>query len=148
MGLVLIVPWSATTAQAQDSAGDLGEPRPGAAAREHEPAAEPPPPPPGRRGRGAGGRTPRPPPDYPTEDGGFVRGGRYPLDPGSVALLETQGFRISSRVATKLRVLDRNFAALAARGGSSIVDGILSIITGGLAITFAVIIDEEALSTY
>ncbi len=55
---------------------------------------------------------------------------------------------IPSRVATRLRVLDADFAYLAGRGGSRIVDGVLSIVTGGLSITLGIIIKTENLSEY
>jgi hypothetical protein len=60
--------------------------------------------------------------------------------PGS--RLDDGGLRIPSAIATRLRALDSDFQALAARGGSSIVDGILSILAGGLSITMGILIGD------
>jgi hypothetical protein len=53
------------------------------------------------------------------------------------------GVRIPSGMATRLRALDSDFQVLAARGGGSIVDGILGILTGGLSITLGILLLNE-----
>jgi hypothetical protein len=85
---------------------------------------------------------PAPPAAQPPPDGGA----RYPSGEGA----RPEGFadadaeiRIPPRIATRLRVLESDFNALAARGGNSIVDGVLSILTGGLTITLAVLLADE-----
>jgi hypothetical protein len=77
----------------------------------------------------------------PPVDEGYGRAGRYPSGFGA-PLGDHADLRIPSRTATKLRVLDADLTYLAARGGS-IVDGILSIVTGGLSITLGFLIDNE-----
>lgn len=84
--------------------------------------------------------------------------GRYPAAPATgdddeldVAAAEQAGVRISSKVATRLRVLSNDLRALSARGGSGVADGILSIVTGGLTITLGVLADSDGndeLSTF
>jgi hypothetical protein len=69
---------------------------------------------------------------------------RYPL-PGQSSLAATREarddeddeprVRIPSRVTTRLRSLDANLQGLAARGGGNVVNAVLSLLTGGLAIT-------------
>jgi hypothetical protein len=55
--------------------------------------------------------------------------------------------QIPSRIATRLRVLDADFAAVASRSGG-LVNGILSIVTGGLSITLGFLVNDEFLSPY
>lgn len=80
------------------------------------------------------GSVPPPPPSA------YDPGVRYPTPaaPGPVDGLRLEhregGLTIPSRLATRLRVLDSSLGALAARGGGSVVDGILSI-AGGATIT-------------
>lgn len=62
--------------------------------------------------------------------------------------LETEQLHIPSRIATRIRVLDRDLTALSVRGGSHIVDGVLSILTGGLVVALGVVIDNAALAPY
>lgn len=50
--------------------------------------------------------------------------------------------RIPSRLATRLRVLDGSLTALAARG-SGIIDGVLSIVSGGLSVGLGVYIHRR-----
>ncbi|MEM9070363.1 MAG: hypothetical protein AAGE52_17800 [Myxococcota bacterium] len=45
--------------------------------------------------------------------------------------------RIPSRTATRLRVLDGSLQALAARGGNNVLDGVLSLVSGGLSVGVA-----------
>ena len=60
--------------------------------------------------------------------------------------------RIPSRIATRMRVLEGSLQAIAARGGNSIVDGILSLLSGGLSISLGIWVktsgDDNFLSTY
>lgn len=62
---------------------------------------------------------------------------RYPVpSPEGVARAsEEPTIRIPSRITTRLRNLDANLQALSARGGGNIVNAVLSLLTGGLAIT-------------
>jgi hypothetical protein len=64
---------------------------------------------------------------------------------GRAALLdlETGGLDIPNHVATRLRILDGDLTALAARGGGAIVDGVLSMVAGGVSITLAIVLDDE-----
>jgi len=76
----------------------------------------------------------------------------YPIPtPGSVEPDEPQ-IRISSRVTTRLRALDANLQALATRGGTNIVNAVLSLLTGGLAITLGAVrpnpVDEMSIYLY
>lgn len=80
------------------------------------------------------GQVPPPPPTsydpavrYPTPTDGTAR-------PEPYRVAETSGLALPSRVATRLRVLDTSLQALAARGGSGVVDGVLSIV-GGATLT-------------
>ena len=76
-----------------------------------------------------------PPPDGP----------RYPvaqvISPARAGLSETGTLGIPSAVATRMRAIDADLQILAARGGGSIVDGVLSILTGGLSITLGILIN-------
>ncbi|MCX7807491.1 MAG: hypothetical protein N2515_02680 [Deltaproteobacteria bacterium] len=48
---------------------------------------------------------------------------------------------IRATIATRLRALDSDFQVLAARGGSSVVDGILAIVTGAATIGIGILMD-------
>lgn len=77
---------------------------------------------------------------------------QYPVPPPSDVAPsprapDADGVRIPSRVTTRLRALDANLQSLASRGGGNIVNAILSLLTGGLAITVG-IIDNGPLSPY
>lgn len=76
---------------------------------------------------------------------GSAEGIRYPgqQGPRARALTTDAGVRIPSGMATRLRALDSDFQVLAARGGGSIVDGILGILTGGLSITIGILLINE-----
>jgi len=135
---------AAGPARAQDELPPTDTPDGGAATQPPPTGAAQPTPPPAPSGTTSatppsGYQVPPPPP---------ARSERYP----SVALTEdrylesaeTRDLRIPSRIATRLRVLDRDFTALSARGGSSIVDGVLAIISGGLSITLGLIIAADS----
>jgi hypothetical protein len=77
-----------------------------------------------------------PPPDDST-----FGSSRYPSGLGTAA--DDADLQIPSRIATRLRVLDADFAYLAARGGNHIVDGVLSIVSGGLSVSLGFIIGED-----
>jgi hypothetical protein len=81
-----------------------------------------------------------PPPPASTGPGGV----RYPRDhsPLRERVAHESGLRIPSGIATRLRALDSDFQVLAVRGGSGIVDGILSILAGGLSITMGFLIGD------
>lgn len=89
----------------------------------------------------AGGSSEVPPPPEDSEFGA----NRYPT---GLSAADDTNLQIPSRVATRLRVLDADFAYLAGRGGNHIVDGVLSIVSGGLSVSLGFIIDEELLQTY
>ncbi|MDQ3035349.1 MAG: hypothetical protein M3Y87_23295 [Myxococcota bacterium] len=77
---------------------------------------------------------------------GSEAGVRYPGQAPSrarPAMTTDAGVRIPSGMATRLRALDSDFQVLAARGGGSIVDGILGILTGGLSITVGILLINE-----
>lgn len=80
-----------------------------------------------------------PPP--PSSEAGIRYPGQQP--PRARALTTDAGVRIPSGMATRLRALDSDFQVLAARGGGSIVDGILGILTGGLSITVGILLINE-----
>lgn len=74
---------------------------------------------------------------------------RYPSAPGA----HYPGTRdnqvlIPSRIATRLRVLESDLNLLANNNAAYIVDGIVSILFGGLAITLGVLADDAPVSTY
>lgn len=74
-----------------------------------------------------------PPPGSPIAEDEEVR---YPIpSPEEAAASVEPTIRIPSRITTRLRALDANLSALAARGGGNIVNAVLSLLTGGLAIT-------------
>jgi hypothetical protein len=89
-----------------------------------------------------GGSDEVPPPPEDSEFGA----NRYPSGLGSAA--DDTDLQIPSRIATRLRMLDADFAYLAGRGGNHIVDGVLSIVSGGLSVSLGFIIAEELLQTY
>ncbi len=94
---------------------------------------------------------PTPPPssyegvDVPAPPGSEPSGIRYPGEerPRPRVMTTDAGVRIPSGIATRLRALDSDFQVLAARGGGSLVDGILGILTGGLAVTLGVLLLDE-----
>jgi len=45
-------------------------------------------------------------------------------------------------------MLESDFAALSSRGGNNVVNGVLSIVTGGLSVTLGFVIEDEFLSSY
>ena len=55
-----------------------------------------------------------------------------------------EGVRIPSRVSARLRALDRDYTALSMRGSNGVVDGILSIVTGGLSIVLGAVLPDSA----
>ncbi len=67
---------------------------------------------------------------------------RYPLPGSDDDVGEEPVIRIPSRVTTRLRALDANLRALSARGGGNIVNAVLSMLTGGLAITLGALKDN------
>lgn len=78
---------------------------------------------------------------------------RYPIPtPLEVARSEASepSIRISSRVTTRLRALDANLRSLALRGGGNVVNAVLSLLTGGLAITLGALKEpnDDAMSIY
>ena len=161
-GAVLAIPASAG---AQEGGGDLSSPPPPEGATPVAPPDTAAPEEPGPDVGGAPvedayaseqpvtpptGQVPLPPSDapegYDDRTGRRAPSGRYPSSRGQAALDE--GVRIPSRIATRLRVLDADFQTLSARGGGSLVDGILSIVTGGLSITLGIVVDDDFLSPY
>lgn len=94
---------------------------------------------------------PAPPPtsyegvDVPAPPGSEPAGIRYPGEerPRPRVMTTDAGVRIPSGIATRLRALDSDFQVLAARGGGSLVDGILGILTGGLAVTLGILLLDE-----
>ncbi len=82
-----------------------------------------------------------PPPSY--------EGVAVPPPPGVTALYaprvgltaSSSDVHIPSSIATRLRALDADLQILAARGGGSIVDGVLSMLTGGVSITIGILIN-------
>lgn len=83
-----------------------------------------------------------PPPPGSAQPGAGIQ---YPGDPAARrrAMTTDAGVRIPSGIATRLRALDSDFQVLAARGGGSIVDGVLGILTGGLTITIGILLWNE-----
>lgn len=75
---------------------------------------------------------------------------RYPLAtevPGGLEEIEQQDVNIPSRIATRLRVLERNLQSLAG-GSNAVLDGVLSFLTGGLFISIGVLSDDQRYSPY
>ena len=74
-----------------------------------------------------------PPPPAPTAGYGTPV---YPSPEGpSARTVELdEGVRLPSNLSTRIRVLDSSLQVLAARGSSRIVDGVLSLVTGGVSI--------------
>lgn len=69
----------------------------------------------------------------------------FPVTTGTTA---GAGPNVSSRMATRLRVLDADLSYLGNRGRNRVVDGVLSMVTGALSIALGVIVDEQNLSEY
>jgi hypothetical protein len=92
----------------------------------------------------------------PPGTGGDLEGPRYPASArraASAAALdaaEEEGVRIPSRIATRLRALDRDFTALSLRGSTSVTDGILAVVTGALSIGLGVLFQDSSreMATY
>lgn len=88
--------------------------------------------------------------DVPAPPGasGEVPDVRYPVPtPAGVAEAaddDEPSIRISSRITTRLRALDANLRALAQGGGANVVNAVLSMLTGGLAITLGALRDTPA----
>lgn len=78
---------------------------------------------------------------YPAESGRYPEGPRSagPFPPADGADARAGGYR----VMTRLRLLEENLQAVANTGGNGIVDGILSVLAGGLSITFGVLANDE-----
>lgn len=55
-----------------------------------------------------------------------------------------EGIHLPSRISARLRVLDRDYMTLSARGSNGILDGILSITTGGLSIVLGAVLPDTA----
>lgn len=79
---------------------------------------------------------------------------RYPVPTAEAAAraAEEPSIRIPSRITTRLRSLDANLQVLGARGGGNIVNAVLSLLTGGLAITLGALrsnpTDETSIYLY
>lgn len=56
--------------------------------------------------------------------------------------------KLPSRISTRLRVLAADLDALANRGGPSLTNGVLSVVTGGLSIALGALLAEESLSPF
>ena len=71
---------------------------------------------------------------------------RYPRAAPSEQLDDTTdvGVRLPSRISARLRALGRDYAALSMRGSGGLVDGILSIVTGGLSIALGAVLPDTA----
>jgi len=151
LAVVVLLTCAAGLALAQESGSDLALPSPQDGSRPvqtPEEAYQPreTPPPPGPDEAAPVPEVPPPPAESPPPPSYGESGERrYPSGGGEAS---AEGVRVPSRVATRLRVLSDDFSALAGRGSSALVDGILSIVTGGLAVTLGILIDDEFLSPY
>lgn len=119
---------------------DLSVPGPG----EADALPLPPPPPPGADADAPG--TYEDFGSFPTEDAlddPRAPARRRGLSRAALLDLETGSLEIPNHVATRLRILDGDLTALAARGGGAIVDGVLSMVAGGVSITLAIVLDDE-----
>jgi hypothetical protein len=153
---------SVASAQSGDGAGSLGSPfgrSTGAAAPEEPvpdeggPEAAPP-----TSGVAPAVVTPAGPTAPPSPPPPSYEGVAVPAPPGAAPIYSPQtaglvgstDVRIPSSIATRLRALDADLQILSLRGGGSIVDGILSILTGGVAITLGILLDTapEAMRDY
>jgi hypothetical protein len=66
--------------------------------------------------------------------------------PGAVPRLEpTDTLRLPSGIVTRIRALDADMQILAARGGGSVLDGVLALLSGGLSIAIGIIIDPAVM---
>lgn len=145
-GLVFVAAVALTvasgTALAQESGGGLDAPS--------TPVPPPPTAPsgadyPSASGTMTTGTIPEPPTDGEvTQSGTRYPGGVRPgaergyLRPGALPPVRA----VPPTLGTKLRVLEGDFAALSSRGGNAIVDGVVSILTGGLSITLGYVFDD------
>lgn len=65
------------------------------------------------------------------------------------AVVQDDGARIPPRLRARLRVLDQDLQALSQRGGNRILDGVFSLLTGGLAVGIGIWKwDERETATY
>lgn len=127
--------------QAQPPQAQAPQPQPSEAQPSQPPVPAPPAP------QAAPPTAPSPEQEYPTGPGEPGPPGQYPQAPGSAEMgsAGAQGeptLHIPSRIATRMRVLEEDLNLLAARGGNGIVDGILSVLAGGLSITFGVVAND------
>jgi len=70
---------------------------------------------------------------------------QYPIatpEEAAASAAEEPTIRISSPVTTRLRALDANLRALSNQGGGNVVNAVLSMLTGGLAITLGALKDD------
>lgn len=132
--VVLLVGASPLHVQAQ-SARELGSPV-GNPAETRAPQGQPAPPP------STYESVQVPPPPGSAQPGTGIQ---YPGEPTvrRRPMTTDAGMRIPSGIATRLRALDSDFQVLAARGGGSIVDGVLGLLTGGLTITIGILLWNE-----
>lgn len=76
-----------------------------------------------------------------------------PALPPANLVADENTFRIPARILTRLHALDRDLTALSLRGDTRVVDGILSLVTGGASIAFGVLYADastgnNAMATY
>ena len=76
----------------------------------------------------------------------------YPGPSGEApGFVVAEGVRLPSNLATRLRVIDSSLSVLAARGGNRIVDGVLSMVSGGVSIGLGIYarhIEEVEIARY
>ena len=61
---------------------------------------------------------------------------------------DVPSLQVPARIATRIRVLDRDYTALTLRGSNNVVDGILSILSGALSATIAFVIQAPSMQPY
>jgi hypothetical protein len=95
------------------------------------------PPPPGSYGpEGTGALRLAEPGDLPAAGGATARAGWIAAEPGST-------LQIRSSISTRLRSLDADLQVLAARGGGSVVDGVLAIVMGATSVGIGIFMDAS-----
>jgi hypothetical protein len=92
---------------------------------------------------------PAPAPSAPSPGPYELEGDANPHYPGAVTAerddeTTDEGVRIPSRISARLRVLDRDYTALSVGGSSGVVDGILSIVMGGISIALGAVVPDTA----
>ena len=114
----------------------------GATGLQRQAAAQPRPEPPNEAREGADQLTPVPPPPAQSASPPPAYRGEWSTPSATTWPTEAPRPSMSRITSAKLSALSADLQALAARGGGGVVEGVLSMVTGGLTIGLGAIIDD------